>query len=70
MERGVDYGDIKITPEQNNALVYVNNILIDDTAIRRLVLTSDIESLNIKVVAEDGTTKAYTLTITKTVGIK
>lgn len=65
VERGVDYGDIKITPEQNNALVYVNDILIDDTAIRRLILTSETETLNIKVVAEDGTTKAYTLTITK-----
>jgi hypothetical protein len=65
VERGVDYGDIKITPEQNNALIYVNNILIDDAAVRRLVLTSETEILNIKVVAEDGTTKAYTLTITK-----
>ncbi len=67
VERGIDYGDIKITPEQNNALVYVNNILIDDAAIRRLILTSETEILNIKVVAEDGTTKAYTLTITKAV---
>lgn len=67
VERGVDYGDIKITPEQNNALVYVNNILIDDTAIRRLILNSETETLNIKVVAEDGTTKVYTLTMTKVV---
>ncbi|MGO4501087.1 beta-L-arabinofuranosidase domain-containing protein, partial [Paenibacillus sp. 2RAB27] len=57
---------VKFTPENANALVYVNNILIDDTVERKVTLQSDTTNLNIRVVAEDGVTeKAYTVNINK-----
>ncbi|GLB26830.1 hypothetical protein LXJ15735_30710 [Lacrimispora xylanolytica] len=65
VNRDVEYADLKFTPERSHALVYVNNILIDDTAVRRVTLTSDTTVFELKVVAEDGNTKTYTLSIIK-----
>ncbi|MDN4068840.1 glycoside hydrolase family 127 protein [Paenibacillus vini] len=57
---------VKFTPENANALVYVNDVLIDDTTERKISLPSDKTTLNVRVVAEDGVTeKAYTVSINK-----
>ena len=57
---------VKFTPENANALVYIGDILIDDTANRRVALPAGTTTLNIRVVAEDGVTeKAYTVKISK-----
>ncbi|GAA4834917.1 hypothetical protein GCM10023310_10510 [Paenibacillus vulneris] len=57
---------VKFTPENANALVYVDNILIDDTAERKVTLLSDTTTLNVRVVAEDGVREtAYTLSLNK-----
>ncbi|WP_082926834.1 beta-L-arabinofuranosidase domain-containing protein [Paenibacillus tuaregi] len=57
---------VKFTPENANALVYVDNILIDDSVERKVTLQSDTTTLNVRVVAEDGVTeKAYTVSINK-----
>lgn len=61
--------EIKFTPVHKNELIYVNNILIDDTVKRKVPLTATTTTLNIKVVAENGTTnKTYTLNIVRTGG--
>ncbi|MEK5253531.1 beta-L-arabinofuranosidase domain-containing protein [Paenibacillus sp. FSL F4-0125] len=57
---------VNFTPENANALVYVNGVLIDDTAKRKVSLPTDMTTLNVRVVAEDGVTeKAYTVSINK-----
>lgn len=59
---------VKFTPENANALVYVNNVLIDDTADRRVSLQSDTTTLNVRVVAEDGVSeKSYSVNLNKQV---
>ncbi|MDQ8735666.1 beta-L-arabinofuranosidase domain-containing protein [Paenibacillus sp. LHD-38] len=59
---------VNFTPVNSNALVYVDDILIDDTAVRKVALDADTATLNIRVVAEDRVTeKAYTLSIKKQV---
>lgn len=64
-ETDAEYAELKFIPEHSHALVYVNSILIDDTAVRRVALTSDTTVLEIKVVAEDGTNRTYTVKIIK-----
>lgn len=57
--------DVKFGPAVQNALVYVNGVLIDDTIVRTFSLDTDLSSLNVKVVAEDGEiTKEYVVELT------
>ncbi|PXV95645.1 hypothetical protein C8E03_101275 [Lachnotalea glycerini] len=66
VDTNASQAEIKFTPVQKNSLVYVDNILIDDTITRTVELSSKTTSLTIKVVAEDDTTSQnYTLKIDK-----
>ncbi|OAB41159.1 beta-L-arabinofuranosidase domain-containing protein [Paenibacillus antarcticus] len=57
---------VKFTPVNANSLVYVNDVLIDDTAKRKVSLQTDMTTLNVRAVAEDGVTEqAYTVSINK-----
>ncbi|MDQ6417881.1 glycoside hydrolase family 127 protein [Paenibacillus sp. LHD-117] len=59
-------GMVRFKPVNANALVYVDDILIDDTIERKIPLSADITTLNIRVVAEDRETEnTYTLSIKK-----
>jgi hypothetical protein len=55
---------VNISPVDKNALVYVDGILIDDTVPRIVTINSELISMNVKVVAEDGkTTKDYVINL-------
>ncbi|WP_179232897.1 beta-L-arabinofuranosidase domain-containing protein [Paenibacillus rigui] len=57
---------VKFTPENANALVYVDNVLIDDIVERKVALPSDTTTLNVRVVAEDGVSeKSYSVSLNK-----
>jgi DUF1680 family protein len=57
---------IDFNPTNPNALVYVNDVLIDDTVDRKVALTGDTTSLNVRVVAEDGITEnSFTVSLNK-----
>ena len=49
----------KFTPVEKNTLVYLDNVLIDDTELRKIVLKDGITSINIRLVAEDEKTEKY-----------
>lgn len=49
----------KFTPVEKNTLVYLDNVLIDDTELRKVVLKDGITSINIRLVAEDEKTEKY-----------
>lgn len=57
---------VKFTPAHKHALVYVNDILIDDTKPRTVTLGEGVTSLRVKVVAEDRTSESvYVVNIEK-----
>ncbi|ANY68649.1 hypothetical protein BBD42_20865 [Paenibacillus sp. BIHB 4019] len=57
---------VNFKPANPNALVYVGNILIDDTVERKIALTAETTTLDVKIVAEDGVAEqAYTVSIKK-----
>lgn len=58
--------NITFTLSSKNALVYVDDILIDDTMARKIDLAGNTTTLNVKVVAEDEVTEGkYTVVIEK-----
>lgn len=57
---------MNVVPAHKNALVYVNQILMDDTQPRAIQLTSDTTQLQLVVKAEDSSyTKQYAIQIVK-----
>lgn len=53
VEEGKNQVTAKFTPASRYALVYVNDVLIDDTQERIISLTDDVTSLHVRVVAAD-----------------
>ncbi len=53
VDKEISRVEVKLSPANNHALVYINDILIDDSLPRTVVLDKDVTDLNILVIAAD-----------------